>query len=149
MLSLICNLSKWLSKQSWGWWYETTLRSLWRHYVVRWKMGPSSNLPTRLYMDAVTEETCFIFRHWCDIDLHPSNKIQVSDLTMYLGHPLLSNLTGIDEIPRVDNYKKNSFWIKNSYCWSYQSWHVRLKWLSRFMKTLEFSLAVTEIQNLV
>ena len=31
MLSLICVLNKRLSKRSWGWWYETPLRSLWRH----------------------------------------------------------------------------------------------------------------------
>ena len=31
MFSLICALNKWLSKQSRGWWFETPLRSLWRH----------------------------------------------------------------------------------------------------------------------
>ena len=31
MFSLICALNKWFSKQSWGWWFETPLRSLWRH----------------------------------------------------------------------------------------------------------------------
>ena len=31
MLSLICALKKWLSKQSWGWWFEMPTRSLWRH----------------------------------------------------------------------------------------------------------------------
>ena len=25
------HLNKWLSKQSWGWWFETLLRPLWRH----------------------------------------------------------------------------------------------------------------------
>ena len=25
------HLSKWLSKQSWGWWFETPSRTLWRH----------------------------------------------------------------------------------------------------------------------
>ena len=30
MFSLIC-LNKRLSKQSWGWWFETTLRQLWCH----------------------------------------------------------------------------------------------------------------------
>ena len=29
--SLICALNKRLSKQSWGWWFETPSRSLWRH----------------------------------------------------------------------------------------------------------------------
>ena len=27
-------LKKWLSKQSWGWWFETPPRSLWRHRNV-------------------------------------------------------------------------------------------------------------------
>ena len=31
MFSLICTLNKRLSKQSWGWWFETPSRSLWRH----------------------------------------------------------------------------------------------------------------------
>ena len=31
MLSLICALNKRLSKQSWGWWFETPSRSLSRH----------------------------------------------------------------------------------------------------------------------
>ena len=34
MFSLICTLNKRLSKQSWGWWFDTPLRSLWRHYNV-------------------------------------------------------------------------------------------------------------------
>ena len=31
MFSLICALNKWLSKQPWGWWFETSLPSLWCH----------------------------------------------------------------------------------------------------------------------
>ena len=31
MFSLICAWKKRLSKQSWGWWFETPSRSLWRH----------------------------------------------------------------------------------------------------------------------
>ena len=31
MFSLICALNKRLNKQSWGWWFETSSRSLWRH----------------------------------------------------------------------------------------------------------------------
>ena len=31
VFSLICALNKRLSKQSWGWWFETPPRSLWRH----------------------------------------------------------------------------------------------------------------------
>ena len=29
-------LNKWLSKRSWGWWFDTPLRSLWRHYNEIW-----------------------------------------------------------------------------------------------------------------
>ena len=31
IFSLSCALNKRLSKQSWGWWFETPSRSLWRH----------------------------------------------------------------------------------------------------------------------
>ena len=31
MFSLICALNRRLSKQSWGWWFETSSCSLWRH----------------------------------------------------------------------------------------------------------------------
>ena len=34
MFSLICALNKRLSKQSWGWWFETPSRSLWRHCIA-------------------------------------------------------------------------------------------------------------------
>ena len=39
MFSLICALNmlnKRLSKQSWGWWFETSMHSLWRHCNARW-----------------------------------------------------------------------------------------------------------------
>ena len=35
--SLIRALNKWLSKQSWGWWFETPSRSLWRHCNGYWR----------------------------------------------------------------------------------------------------------------
>ena len=31
------HLNKWLSKQSWGWWFETLTRPLWRHCNDTWK----------------------------------------------------------------------------------------------------------------
>ena len=34
MFSLICASNKRLSKQSWGWWFETPSRSLWHHCNV-------------------------------------------------------------------------------------------------------------------
>ena len=33
MFSLICALNKRLNKQSWGWWFETPSRALWRHCI--------------------------------------------------------------------------------------------------------------------
>ena len=47
MFSLICALNKRLSKQSWGWWFETPSCSLWRHCNVfddkSWALGQSQN----------------------------------------------------------------------------------------------------------
>ena len=42
MFSLICALNKRFSKQSWGWWFKTPLRSLWRHCnaKVSWELSP-------------------------------------------------------------------------------------------------------------
>ena len=31
-------LNKWLSKQSWGWWFETLSRPLWRHFNAFWQL---------------------------------------------------------------------------------------------------------------
>ena len=44
MFSLICALNKRLSKQSWGWWFETPSSSLWHHCNAcwRWARGPIS-----------------------------------------------------------------------------------------------------------
>ena len=42
-------LNKWLSKQSWDWWFETPLRSLWRHYNVL--IGGDNGIA---FMDATT-----------------------------------------------------------------------------------------------
>ena len=44
MFSLICTLNKRLSKQSWGWWFETPSRSLWRHCKWLWIKFPISLL---------------------------------------------------------------------------------------------------------
>ena len=33
------HLNKWLSKQLWGWWFETPSRSLWRHYNGIWELN--------------------------------------------------------------------------------------------------------------
>ena len=41
MFSLICILIKRLSKQSWGWWFETLSRPLWRHCNGRFEFFSS------------------------------------------------------------------------------------------------------------
>ena len=50
MFSLICALNKRLSKQSWGWWFETQSRSLWRHCNVCQKLNDvsASSMRSRL-----------------------------------------------------------------------------------------------------
>ena len=37
VFSFYLRLNKWLSKQSWGWWFETLSRPLWRHCNERFK----------------------------------------------------------------------------------------------------------------
>ena len=44
MFSLICALNKRLSKQSWGWWFETPSCSIWRHCNL---MNGCSSNPVR------------------------------------------------------------------------------------------------------
>ena len=43
LFSLICTLKKRLSKQSWGWWFETPSRSLWHHCneAIRKELTPT------------------------------------------------------------------------------------------------------------
>ena len=38
VFSLICALNKRLSKQAWGWWFETPMCSGWRHCNVKWRL---------------------------------------------------------------------------------------------------------------
>ena len=50
VFSLISALTKRLSKQSWGWWFETPSRSIWRHCNVinpryQWCLAPT--VPSR------------------------------------------------------------------------------------------------------
>ena len=47
MFPLICALNKRLSKQSWGWWFETPSRSLWRHCNVDLLANVSVKLDTQ------------------------------------------------------------------------------------------------------
>ena len=64
-------LNKRLSKQSWGWWFETLSRSLWRHRnaPVHWQWG--------YYMQSYTKPSKWLFelkktwrRTWCHESVH-------------------------------------------------------------------------------
>ena len=48
---LICALNKRLSNQSWGWWFETPSRPLWRHCNGYLHCGDSTNLTRRPLRD--------------------------------------------------------------------------------------------------
>ena len=61
LLFLICALNKRLSKQSWGWWFEMPMRSLWPHCnalcnhrcavsLTNNKFGPLSNVILSIYV---------------------------------------------------------------------------------------------------
>ena len=52
MFSLIC-LTKWLSKQSWGWWFQTPSCSLWRHCN---SMIDLRNSPFRILLGHVSQK---------------------------------------------------------------------------------------------
>ena len=66
-------LNKWLSKQSWGWWFETPSRSLWRHCNVHWMTGYQDNSPpaagwhTLLQYQSLLPDAVVIqhLSHWC------------------------------------------------------------------------------------
>ena len=62
MFSLICVLNKRLSKQSWGWWFETPKRSLWRHCNVMSQFIhiPASAL-SRLIFSTIVQITTLIY----------------------------------------------------------------------------------------
>ena len=70
-------LNKWLSNQSWGWWYETQSRSLWRHCngaahtgkaplfcLNNWYISAVSDIWQK-YVYSVTR-----FLHWHSISVH-------------------------------------------------------------------------------
>ena len=48
MFSSICALNKRLSKQSWGWWFEISSRSLWRHCNAKSKAS-YQRIPLSIY----------------------------------------------------------------------------------------------------
>ena len=54
--SLICTLNKRFSKQSWGWWFETPSRSLWRHCNAKLEWGHESYIPWEIVWPCCLEE---------------------------------------------------------------------------------------------
>ena len=59
VISSACALNNRLSKQSWGWWFETTLRSLWRHCSDNWLMYNRTFVqPDIRTTDRCTTDTC-------------------------------------------------------------------------------------------
>ena len=61
MFSLIWVLKKRLSKQSWGWWFETPSRSLWRHFNVHaWCYCRHNNLHDSSGFNIVWTQTDYI-----------------------------------------------------------------------------------------
>ena len=65
MFSLICALNKWLNKQSWGWWFETPSRSLWRHCNgdCRLVMTPYTYTIVAFYWHGLTLIPAWISNH--------------------------------------------------------------------------------------
>ena len=58
---LYVRLNKRLSKQSWGWWFETPSRPLWRHYNVMWARL-DSKVNHLMKIDAWTAKTSCRFK---------------------------------------------------------------------------------------
>ena len=48
-------LNKWLSKQSWGWWFETLSRPLWRHRNVLFKLSSPKNTEGGIFSQGIVE----------------------------------------------------------------------------------------------
>ena len=64
-------LNKRLSKQSWGWWFETPSRSLWRHCDIKAVLNFNStsaycsSTPLQTLNILELEQECFINPGWC------------------------------------------------------------------------------------
>ena len=58
-------LNKWLSKQSWGWWFKMPLCSLWRHSNVVWQFAQSDTKG-----NITAPHHCPFFKgiHWWPVD---------------------------------------------------------------------------------
>ena len=61
-------LNKQLSKQSWGWWFETPSRPLWRQYNGTFKLV-GRLYPTRLTFEYSFSYTTSILTRWCNMSI--------------------------------------------------------------------------------
>ena len=67
MFSWICALNKRLSKQSWGWWFETPSRSLWRHCNATRALHSRSviSMPTPVHVHYIPRNMHTVFALLC------------------------------------------------------------------------------------
>ena len=89
-------LNKWSSKQSWGWWFETPSRSLWRHCNVVTIKWPSSvdNIWCRVYPDDVHRYAIYILGR--KFFKHPNIHRPLYFSTRIFGYMSLSSLLFLD-----------------------------------------------------
>ena len=90
-------LNKWLSKQSCGWWFETPLRSLWRHcngIIIVNKRATATKQSTtkpRAYFMGYTNYTCLL--HFI-LTVRPRRLLE--RLTSPRNHPIVIPLIQMD-----------------------------------------------------
>ena len=110
-------LNKRLSKQPWGWWFETPAWSLWRHrnglighLIVSLKV--SSSLPLQAQSVAKISSTWYMLSaiHWA-YQTHIGN-----NMTETLILSFLSNLDGCTESRHFDHFR-GSLWLIISFKW--------------------------------
>ena len=89
LFSLICAFNKRLSKRSWGWWFETPSRSLWRH------------------CNGKTHFTKFINKFLKRYLLHSNSKLG----TIYIYEILIISLQTVSEVHPGSSLSKNLYWI--------------------------------------
>ena len=97
-------LSKRLSKESWGWWFETLLRPLWRHcnglYTVNWYFYYSLTSISQKLLKFHEKEVSFWrnFHHW----LHW--KLSFWQLPV---QPVIKNFMTTSSFPCLHSWKTN------------------------------------------
>ena len=107
-------LNKRLSKQPWGWWFETPSWSLWRHCNVRWRYNAMASQITSVPI------VCSIVCSGADQREH--QKLRVTGLCE-------GESTGDQWIPlkRASNTENVSIWWRHhdkQSCWRYEKTHL-------------------------